>query len=94
MLRHFPTRKFEQVTFDQLQAAWEPVHLRKTPSFRYLLPRVRDAFGGAKARDMTSERDRRAEARPRRRPRHAGRIAATAPRATPPSEPPAPRSLS
>jgi integrase len=53
---HFPTRKFEQITFDDLREAWEPAHLKKTPSFRYLLPRVLDAFGGAKARDMTSAR--------------------------------------
>jgi len=53
MLSHFPTRKFEQITFDDLREAWEPAHLKKTPSFRYLLPRVLEAFGGAKARDMT-----------------------------------------
>jgi len=56
MLSHFPSRRFEQVTFDQLREAWEPVHLKKTPSFSYLLPRVRDAFGGAKAREMTTEK--------------------------------------
>jgi integrase len=56
MLTHFPTRKFEQLTFDDLREAWEPAHLKKTPSFRYLLPRVLAAFGGAKAREMTSER--------------------------------------
>jgi len=56
MLSHFPTRKFEQLTFDDLREAWEPAHLKKTPSFRYLLPRVLVAFGGAKAREMTTER--------------------------------------
>jgi integrase len=56
MLSHFPTRKFEQVTFDQLLKAWEPAHVKKTPSFSYLLPRVRDEFGGAKAREVTTER--------------------------------------
>ena len=56
MLSHFPTRKFEQITFDDLREAWEPAHLKKTPSFRYLLPRVVDAFCGAKARDMTTEK--------------------------------------
>ncbi len=56
MLSHFPTRKFEQLTFDDLREAWEPAHLKKTPSFRYLLPRVLAAFGGAKAREMTTER--------------------------------------
>jgi hypothetical protein len=35
MLSHFPSRRFEQVTFDQLREAWEPAHLKKTP-----LPRV------------------------------------------------------
>jgi hypothetical protein len=56
MLRHFPTRRFEQTSFDELREAWEPAHLRKTPSFGYLLPRVRDAFRGTKARDMTTEK--------------------------------------
>jgi hypothetical protein len=42
---------FEQITFDDLRETWEPAHLRKTPSFGYLLPRVLAAFGGAKARD-------------------------------------------
>ena len=56
MLSHFPSRKFEQVTFDQLREAWEPAHLKKTPSFSYLLPRVRGAFDGVKAREMTTER--------------------------------------
>jgi len=56
MLSHFPTRKFEQITFDDLREAWEPAHLKKTPSFRYLLPRVLEAFGGAKARDMTPQK--------------------------------------
>jgi len=56
MLSHFPSRKFEQVTFDQLREAWEPAHLKKTPSFSYLLPRVREAFGGSKAREMTTEK--------------------------------------
>jgi hypothetical protein len=27
MLSHFPSRKFEPVTFDQLREAWEPAHL-------------------------------------------------------------------
>ena len=58
MLSHFPTRKFEQIRFDELLKAWEPTYLRKTPSFHYLLPRVRDAFGGAKAREVTTERIR------------------------------------
>jgi len=40
----------------RLREAWEPAHLRKTPSFGYLLPRVRDAFRGTKARDMTTEK--------------------------------------
>src|SRR5215467_496713 len=56
MLCHFPSRRFEQVTFDQLREAWEPAHLTKTPSFRYLLPRVLAAFGGANARDITTEK--------------------------------------
>jgi integrase len=56
MLTHFPTRKFEQVRFDELLKAWEPAHFRKTPTFRYLLPRVRDAFCGAKAREVTTEK--------------------------------------
>ena len=56
MLSHFPSRKFEQVTFDQLREAWEPAHLKKTPSFSYLLPRVRDTFGGSKAREMTTDK--------------------------------------
>jgi hypothetical protein len=56
MLSHFPTRKFEQVSFDELVKAWEPAHLRKTPTFHYSLPRVRDAFGGVKAREVTTER--------------------------------------
>jgi integrase len=56
MLSHFPTRKFEQVTFDQVLKAWEPAHVKKTPSFSYLLPRVRDEFGCAKAREVTTER--------------------------------------
>ena len=56
MLSHFPSRKFEQVTFNQLREAWEPAHLKKTPSFRYLLPRVRNAFGAMKAREMTTEK--------------------------------------
>jgi hypothetical protein len=30
--------------------------VKKTPSFSYLLPRVRDEFGGAKAREVTTER--------------------------------------
>jgi integrase len=56
MRSQFPSRKFEQVSFDQLREAWEPAHLKKTPSFSYLLPRVRDAFGWAKAREMTTEK--------------------------------------
>ena len=58
MLSHFPSRKFEQVSFDQLREAWEPAHLKKTPSFSYLLPRVRNAFSGSKAREMTTRRSR------------------------------------
>lgn len=27
MLRHFPTRRFEQITFDELREAWKPAHL-------------------------------------------------------------------
>jgi hypothetical protein len=56
MLSHFPSRKFELVSFHELLKAWEPAHLTKKPSFSYLLPRVRDAFGGAKAREMTTEK--------------------------------------
>lgn len=51
---HFPSRKFEQITFGQLRAAWEPAHLKKAPSFSYLLPRVRTAFDGTKAREVTT----------------------------------------
>src|SRR5258707_13027041 len=56
MLSHFPTRKFEQITFDDLREAWEPAHLKKTPSFKYLLPGVLAAFRGPKARRRTTER--------------------------------------
>jgi integrase len=56
MLHHFPTRKFEQISFDDLLKAWEPAHVRKTPTFHYLLPRVRVTFGGVKAREVTTER--------------------------------------
>src|SRR5262245_30085962 len=56
MLTHFPSRRFEQVMFAELREAWEPPHLKKTPSFKYLLPRVRLAFDGTKARDMTTEK--------------------------------------
>ncbi|HUL03813.1 MAG TPA: hypothetical protein VLV16_11350 [Gemmatimonadales bacterium] len=56
MLHHFPTRKFEQVSFDELLKAWKPAHVRRTPTFHYLLPRVRDAFGTAKAREVTTEK--------------------------------------
>ena len=44
------------MTFNQLLKAWEPAHVKKTPSFSYLLPRVRDEFGGAKAREVTTAR--------------------------------------
>ena len=37
-----------------LRQAWEPAHLKKTPSFK--APLVVEAFGGAKARDMTTEK--------------------------------------
>jgi len=56
MLSHFPTRRFEQITFDELPEAWEPAHLKKTPSFGYLMPRLRDGFRWTKAREMTTEK--------------------------------------
>ena len=56
MLSHFPSRKFEQVSFDDLLKALEPAHLKKTPSFSYMLPRVRKAFGEKKAREVTTEK--------------------------------------
>jgi integrase len=56
MLTHFPKRKFEQLGFKDLLEAWEPAHVKKTPSFSYLLKRVRDEFGGVKAREVTTAR--------------------------------------
>ncbi len=56
MLTHFPKRKFEQLGFKGLLEAWEPAHVKKTPSFSYLLKRVRDEFCGVKAREVTTAR--------------------------------------
>ena len=44
------------MTFDLLLKAWDLAHVKKRPSFSYLLPRVRDEFGRAKAREVTRER--------------------------------------
>ena len=73
MLHHFPTRKFEQVGFDELLKAWEPTHVRKTPTFHYLLPRVRGVFSRVKAREVTTMAREPISA-------HAARAASPAPR--------------
>ena len=48
--RHFPTR---QVMFDELLDDWWEKHGKQTRSrFNYHLPRVRERFGGKRARDI------------------------------------------
>ena len=51
--RHFPTRQFDRVMFDELLDDWWEKHGKQTRSrFNYHLPRVRERFGGKRARDI------------------------------------------
>ncbi|MEJ2145463.1 MAG: site-specific integrase [Acidobacteriota bacterium] len=54
--KHFRTRRFARVRFSTLRAEWWEHHGQKTrSSFSYLLPRIDAAFGGKKARSITSD---------------------------------------
>jgi len=51
--RHFPTRQFDRVMFDELLDDWWEKHGKQTRSrFNYHLPKVRERFGGKRARDI------------------------------------------
>ncbi len=51
--RHFPTRQFDRVMFEELLDDWWEKHGKQTRSrFNYHLPRVRERFGGKRARDI------------------------------------------
>ena len=54
--RHFPTRQFDRVMFDELFDDWWEKHGKQTRSrFNYHLPRVRERFAGKRARDIQSD---------------------------------------
>jgi integrase len=52
----FPQREFERVKFGELLDYWWEKHGKNTRSdFQYILPRIREQFGGRKAREITAD---------------------------------------
>ena len=52
---HFLKVKFQQVMWSALLDKWWKTQEERTPSFSYLLPRLRGRFGKKKAKDITSD---------------------------------------
>jgi len=54
--RYFPTRHFDRVMFEELLDDWWEKHGKQTRSrFEYHLPKVRERFGGRRAREIQSD---------------------------------------